>query len=394
MQQTVPDYPAHAFAGEPAPLPGEPVARVRLPSGHEVWLVTGYEEVRAALTHPLLSREPVEGDPHVGSAGVPGGPNRAPRTLQKDGPAHAQIRRLAARPFSARRMESLRRRVQELTDGFLDTMEASGSPADLIGALAYPLPITVITELFAVPEEDREQFALWSDRTVTLHGIERSQVQAAYAALQEYLGRLAEERRRSPGDDVLSGWLTADEGGDRLTDGEVVRLAQTVLIGGYETTVNSIGAGMWRLFRNPDQLAALRADPGLLRGTVEEILRHQPQGLFFLIMVARGDLELGGVTIRSGEGVMPLPFAANRDPARFLDPGRFDIHRPPGGHITFGHGPHTCLGAALARIEVEVAIGTLNRRFPRLAPVDGDLAALPWRGDRLVSGLRELRVTW
>ncbi|EFG09253.1 cytochrome P450, partial [Streptomyces clavuligerus] len=323
-----------------------------------------------------------------------GGARGGVRTLQSDGAAHGAVRRLAARPFTPRRVARLRERIQGITDGLLDTMERSGSPADLVSSFAYPLPITVICELFAVPEGDRARFGVWSDRIVTLLGISEQEVADARDALQGYLHELVTARRAEPGDDVVSGWLTADENGDRLTDDEVVRLSQTVIIGGYETTVNSISAGMWRLFQHPEQLAAVRADPGLLRGTVEEILRYQPQGLFFLIMVARGDLELGGVTIREGDGVMPLPNAANRDAARFADPARFDIHRPPGGHVAFGHGAHACLGSALARIELEVALGTLLGRFPGLRPAVADLDELAWRGDRLVCGLRELPVRW
>ncbi|MER6910703.1 cytochrome P450 [Streptomyces sp. NPDC000594] len=395
MERTaLPVYPTAAFAGEPVPLPAEPVARVRLPSGDVVWLISGYEEVRVALGHPLLTRDLGRHGPRAGTGGAFGAARDDIRNIHSQGAAHAELRRLAARPFTSRRIESLRRRVQELTDGFLDAMESAGPPADLIGALAYPLPITVITELFAIPEADRADFARWSDRVVTVMGVTEEEVDEARTGLEGCLHRLITARRASPGDDLVSGWLTAHEGMDRLNDAEVNLLAQAVLIAGYETTVNSIGAGMWRLFRNPDQLAALRADPGLLRGTIEEILRHQPQGVFFLIMVALEDLELGGVTIRAGEAVMPLPQAANRDPGRFPDPDRFDIRRAPGGHLGFGHGPHSCLGAALARIELESAIGTLNRRFPALRPVDPDLTALPWRADRLISGLAALRVTW
>ncbi|WP_197359163.1 cytochrome P450 [Streptomyces clavuligerus] len=395
MQQiTVSDYPSAAFTGDPVPLPEEPVAQVRLPSGDTVWLVSGYDEVRIALAHPLLSRDVGKHGPRAGTGGAMGTSRWDVRTLQNDGAAHGELRRLAARPFTPRRVEGLRRRVQELTDGCLDAMEESGPPADLLGALAQPLPIAVIMELFAVPERDREDFVRWSDRIVTLFGITEQEVDDAHAAMRAYLDGLIAERRARPGDDLLSGWLTAQEGGDRLSDEEVNLLAQSVLIAGFETTVSAIGAGMWRLFQHPEQLAAVRADRGLLRGTVEEILRHQPMGLFFSMMVARGELELGGVTIRAGEAVMPLPHAANRDAARFADPARFDIRRANTGHLGLGHGPHSCLGAALARIELEVAIGTLNRRFPGLRPVDTDLTALAWRGDRLVCGLRELPVRW
>lgn len=385
-------YPGEGYAGDPVPLPGDPVARVRLPSGDPVWLVTGYDEVRTALNHPLLSRDVQEGDPKAGSVPI-GGYRPGHRTLQSEGAVHAQIRKLAARPFTARRIAGLRERIQQLTDEMLDGMVRDGPPADLVAQLAYPLPITVISELFGVPPQDRARFTAWSDRIVTLVGIAPQEQEDARAHLHAYLGSLVAARRAAPGGDVISGWLAAQDPADPLTDAEVVRLAQTVLIGGYETTVNAIGAGMWRLFQHPEQLAELRADLRLLPRAVEEILRYQPPSMFFLVLVARGDLELGGRSIRRGDGVMPLPFAANRDAARFAAPDRFDIRRAPSGHLAFGHGPHACLGAALARAELEVAIGTLLRRLPDLRPAT-DPAALTWREDRLVNGLRELPVDW
>ncbi|MGV9316613.1 cytochrome P450 [Streptomyces sp. NPDC003691] len=388
----LPFYPGAPFTGDPLPLPGEPVARVRLPNGQPVWLVTGYEEVRSALTHPLLSREAVTGDPTL-EGGPFGGWTDGLRTLESDGEPHAQVRALAARPFTARRTARLRGRIQELTDTLLDAVAATGPPADLVAGLARPLPITVICELFGVPEGDRDRFATWSDRMMTMTGPGAELRADALRSLDRYLSALVGERRARPGDDVLSGWLAAEEGADRLTDAEIVRLARTVLIGGHETSENAIGAGIWRLLHHPGQLARLRDDPGLLPGAVEEILRYQPSSMLFIVLVARGDLELGGRPVRRGEGVMPLPYAANLDASRFARPGEFDIRRPPGRQIAFGHGPHTCLGAALARTELEVAIGTLLRRFPDLRPAK-DLSALAWRTDRLVNGLRELPVVW
>ncbi|MFE7135673.1 cytochrome P450 [Streptomyces sp. NPDC057638] len=393
MQETIPRYPAHPFTGDPLPVPKDPVTRVRLPSGDPVWLVTGYDEVKRALSHPLLSRDVTTGDPQVGSAGPIGGYRPGRRTLQMDGAAHTQLRKLAARPFTPRRVSGIRDRVQELTDGLLDRLEALGPGADLVGNLTYPLPMTVITELFGVPAEDRDRFARWATTIVTVVGVSADELDAARAELQGYLGALVRERRAHPGDDVLSGWLTAEEGGDRLSDIEIVQMAQTIIIGGYETTVGLIAGGVLRLLQHPGQLAALRADPALMRTAVEEILRFQPVGIFFLILMARGDLELGGVRIREGEGVMPLPYHGNRDTARFTDPDRFDIHREPAGHIAFGHGPHACLGAALARIEVEVVLARLLRRFPGLR-LAVDPSELRWHQDRLTNGIVSLPVAW
>ncbi|MEU8526642.1 cytochrome P450 [Streptomyces sp. NPDC048629] len=394
MSTAVVDYPGQAFRGDPPPLPEGPVARVRLPSGDPVWLVTGYAEVRSALNHPMLARISEEGadDPKAGSVTL-SGRRHAHRTLQLDGPPHTSLRALASKAFTAQRVAGLRDRIQELTDTYLDRMEETGKPADLVSTLAYPLPIAVICELLGVPPEDQKLFVEWTDKLVTITGVRPEEVAAARGSLVAYLRDRLEAKRADPGDDLLSVWAAVQESDDRLVDEEVLHLAEMVLVGGFETTVNAIGAGMWRLFQNPDELDALKADPGLIPGAVEELLRFQPQAPMFLIFIARDDFELGGVTIRKGEGVMPLPFAANRDPSRFPDPDRFDVRRKGNGHITFGHGPHVCLGAALARMELEVAIGTLLRRFPGLRPA-ASLTELDWRSDRLVNGLRELPVAW
>ncbi|MFI1975812.1 cytochrome P450 [Streptomyces wedmorensis] len=178
------------------------------------------------------------------------------------------------------------------------------------------------------------------------------------------------------------------ERSERLTDTEIVHLSLAVLVAGHETTVNAIGSGVWRLFQEPEALAALRADPDLLPGAVDELLRFQPQGATFRMLVARED-----VVIRAGEGVMPLPFIANRDPRRFTDPDRFDIRRTGNRHIAFGHGPHACFGAVLARTELEVALGTLLRRFPGLRPAQPP-ESLPCRMGQLMGALLTLPVTW
>ncbi|MER5884002.1 cytochrome P450 [Streptomyces sp. NPDC001941] len=384
-------YPGEEFRGDPVRLPDAPVARVRLPGGDDVWLVQGYEEVRAALQHPLLARQVDHEGPKAGDAGI--ATPRDHRTLQADGPDQAGLRRLATRAFTPQRVELMRSRIQRTTNDLLDAMEKAGPPADLVAHLGDALPARVVCDLLGVAAEDRPRFGAWADTVVTLTGVSRQRMETAHQELQAYLAERVEEKRRRPGDDLISGWLSAQEADDRLTDAEVGHLAMMVLVAGTETTANAIGAGVWRLFLNPAQLAALRADRTLLAGAVEEILRYQPQSPMFLVMSAREDFDLSGVRISKGEGVMPLPFAANRDPSRFPDPDRFDITRKGPAHITFGHGPHVCIGASLARLELTTALGALLDRFPSLRPAT-DPHALSWRNDKLANGLRELPVEW
>ncbi|GGY07853.1 cytochrome P450 [Streptomyces hiroshimensis] len=371
---------------------------MRLPGGELVWAVTGYGEVRTALSHPLLARDiGVGGGPELGAAGSMSEGVLRDRTLLLDGPPHTQLRRLAAKPLTARRVAALRPRIQELADDLIDALEEAGRPADLVAGLAYPLPITVICELLGVPARDSAGFRRWTDRMATVATIGDTTRDESLSALFEvlaYLGQRLEEKRAHPGEDLLSAWLAAQEGDDRLTDAEIVQLALSILFAGYESTASAIAASLWRLLHHPDRLRALCAGPELIPGAVQELIRYQTPALLFRVLVAREDFRLGGTRIRRGDSVMPLTWAANRDPSHFKDPDRFDIRRRDESHVVYGHGPHTCLGAALATAELEIAISTLLRRMPGLRPAV-PLDALAWRTDRLPGGgLLTLPVHW
>ncbi|WP_406863874.1 cytochrome P450 [Streptomyces sp. HUAS MG47] len=364
-----------------------PVHRVRTPDGAEVWLVVGHEEARAALNDPRLSK----------SASVLGltmldeeviGPN----LLGVDPPDHTRLRKLVAGEFTGRRVEALRPRVQRLTADLVDAMEPAGR-ADLVDALAFPLPIIVICELLGIPAEDRDTFRRWSREVVTPSGTGAEQ--DAIEGLAAYLDELVEDKRAAgPADDLLSALIAARaEDGDRLTLPELRGLAYLLLIAGHETTVNLVTTSVRALLTHPDQLAAVRAEPALLDGVIEEALRWDGPVEAATYRFSREALTVGGTEIPAGEPVLVSLASGDRDPERFPDPDRFDVRRDPRGHLAFGHGIHYCLGAPLARLEARIAVRTLLDRFPRLE-LDPDAGAWEWLPGILIRGVRRLPVRW
>jgi cytochrome P450 len=359
-----------------------PVQRIKMRGDLEAWLVTRYDDVLAGITDPRLSSDPRHAGDHIKNH--PAFRRRGDddelgiSMLSADPPDHTRLRRLVSKVFTARRIEQLRPRIQEIADRLIDDM-AGHDEIDLVGEYAFPLPVSVICELLGVPYEDRERFRRYSTDLLTPPTDEASMQTAINAreSIFGYLRELVDSKRDKPDDALLSA-LVAAEGEQRLTDDEVVSMGVLLLIAGHETTVNLIGTGTLLLLRNPDQLAALRADPGLLPGAIEEFLRFDGPVMMGPSRFAAEDVEIGGQLIRAGEIVLLAAGAANRDPARFDRPDMVDIARGANRHMAFGHGIHVCLGAALARLEGEIAIGTLIRRFPHLALATED-AALVWR---------------
>ncbi|BBC92711.1 cytochrome P450 family protein [Streptomyces griseofuscus] len=368
-----------------------PVHRVRIPHAdedYETWLVVGYEEARAALADPRLAKDGTKiGVTFLDQELI------GRDLLATDPPQHTRLRALVTRAFTMRRIEQLRPRIQRITDELLDEMLSAGSSshADLIAALAYPLPLTVICELLGVPEMDRTGFRKISTQVVapTDPGSERE----AMARLGDYLTELIEDKRRSGVTGDLLGDLvrTTAEDGDRLSPEELRGMAFLLLIAGHETTVNLIGNGVLALLTHPDQLAALRADMSLIDGVVEETLRWEGPVENATFRYAAEPLDIGGVRVEQGEHVMIGLTAAQRDGARFPAPDRFDIRRDTRGHLAFGHGLHYCLGAPLARLEGRIALSTLLDRVPGLA-LDGPHDE--WLPGMLMRGLRSLPVRW
>lgn len=377
------------FARDPYPVYARlreegPVHRVRMPEGAEAWLVVGYDAARAALNDSRLSKAWKNASPELGMGSVASGPHM----LVTDPPDHSRLRKLVAREFTTRRVEALGPRVQEMTDGLLDAMlSRPDGRADLVEALSFPLPIGVICELLGVPGLDRERFRSWSN---TLVGVATDEdMTTATAELTDYLAALVAAKREEPGEDLLSALIrTTDEDGDRLSGDELLGMTWLLLIAGHETTVNLISNGVLALLRHPGQLAALRADLSLVDAAVEEMLRYDGPVESPTYRFTLEPVEIGGTVIPGGgEMVLPVLADADRDPARFPEPDRFDIRRGAGvrGHLAFGHGVHYCLGAPLARLEARIAVRTLLERAPHLA-LDADPDVLPWREGLLIRG--------
>ncbi|WP_116214529.1 cytochrome P450 family protein [Streptomyces olivoreticuli] len=361
-----------------------PVHRVRMPEGAEAWLVVGYDEVRATLNDPRLSKDWLTAADDVGLIPVASGPHM----LIQDAPHHTRLRKLVTKEFTPRRVEAMAPQVQRMTDELLDAMAAAPDRrTDLVDALSFPLPMGVICELLGVPSLDREAFRAWSDIAVGSAPLEEKAV--ASSAGRAYLTELVAAKREEPGDDLLSALIrTTDEDGDRLSPDELLGMAWLLLVAGHETTVNLISNGVLALLQHPDQLAELRADPGLLENAVEEMLRYDGPVETPTYRFTTEPVEIGGVSIPGGGAlVLPVLADADRDPARFPEPHRFDIRRDARGHVAFGHGIHYCLGAPLARLEARIAIRSLLERFPELA-LDVHPGALAWREGLLIRGPR------
>ncbi|WP_130510193.1 cytochrome P450 family protein [Krasilnikovia cinnamomea] len=364
-----------------------PVCRVRLPDGSPVWLVTRYSDVRAALADQRLSLDKRNGDGSWQGFSLPSALDANLGNM--DPPDHTRVRRLVSQAFTPRRVESLRPRIQETADALLDAAAARGS-ADLVRDYAGPLPVAVICELLGVPAADRDEFRSWTDTMMTPPAHDRAAAARAVGAIHAYLEKLLAAKRAEPGDDLLSALIAVRDDGDRLSEHELTSLAFLLLLAGYENTVHAIGTGLLTLLRHPEVLAQVRADPARLTATIEELLRLEPPSPVVLRRFPVEDLTIGGVPIPRGETVLLVVAAANRDPAEFPAPEAVDPQRS-GSHLTFGHGIHFCLAASLARTELDVAIGTVVRRFPalRLAVPDAELG---WRPSFRTRGLASLPV--
>ncbi|WP_188987788.1 cytochrome P450 family protein [Saccharopolyspora thermophila] len=367
-------YPSYARLREAGP-----VHRVQGPMGVEIWLVTRYEEARAALADDRLAKSLAHAPQWMRDQKLVSGEDEGVagrNMLDTDPPDHTRMRRLVAKAFTRRRIDRLRPRIEQITGELLDGM-ARQREVDLIAALAFPLPITVICELLGVRLEDRDDFREWTRMMLTAPLTEEgaAQRERARRIREQYLATLiAQARARvdhaiDPDDqpDLISALVVAADERDQLSERELLGMVQLLLIAGHETAVNLIGNGMLALLTHPDQLRLLRDEPDLLAGAIEELLRYDGPVERATPRFATEDVELGGVTIPKGSAVLVGLAAADRDPAHTPGAEELDITRADRGHLAFGHGIHYCLGASLARLEGQVAIGGLLRRFPELA---------------------------
>lgn len=369
------------------------VRKVRMPRGLDVWIVTGHAEARVVLADPRVGKDTAQVRRLFERDGFESAGDDAVRALgghmlNLDPPDHTRLRKLVNQAFTSRTVSRLRPRIEQITAELLDGI-GDAERTDLLTAFAVPLPIRVICELLGVHAGDQPAFATWSNTMVAWSTPE--QLRAAAAKMHAYLVELIEEKRAKPADDLLSGLIHASDEGDSLSGDELLSMAFLLLVAGFETTVNLIANSVFALLREPGQLAALRADPALLPGAVEEFLRYDGAIHLATIRFTSEPVTVGGVEIPADEFVLVSLIGANRDAERFEDPHRLDVTRSANGHLAFGHGIHYCVGAPLARLEAEIALRGLLGRFPRLR-LDAEPETLRWRKSTLVHGLETLPV--
>jgi cytochrome P450 len=389
---------------DPFPLFAEvrsaaPVHEITLADGHPAWLVVGYEEARAALNDPRLSKDmhaALARSGEVVAEGLPG-PALARHMLAVDPPDHTRLRRLAMPAFSRRRVEGLEARVRSIVEHLIAGLVAGGGDrsVDLVAGYAFPLPFTVISELLGIPEPDRADLGRWFRTLLAPYTGPQPPAEAVAAsdALVAYLVALLDLKRTAPGEDLVTDLVVAADRDGVLTEQEMLSTIFQLVVAGHDTTTSLIGNGTVALLRHPEQRDALVADPDLVAKVVEECLRWDAPVPHSTFRYTTSEVHLGGAVIPPFAQVIISLAAANRDTARYGDAEAFDIRRTDGGHLAFGHGIHHCLGAPLARMEGRIALAALHTRFPamRLAV---DMSALCWgHGDGLVlRGLTELPV--
>jgi len=386
------------FKANPFPLLAhlrmeQPVRRVTLPDKTPVWLVTRYEDVKSLLTderfaksrYNALTPEQLRKQPWVPPMFRP-----LERTMiDLDPPDHTRLRQLVHQAFTPRLIERMRERVQTLANELIDAVSRKGE-VDLIRDYALPLPMTIITEILGVPIQDRDKFHRWSKVIVSVNQFNADwRVFPAIWKFIRYLRRFFKVRRDDLRDDLVSALIQGEEIGDRLSEDELLAMVFLLLVAGHETTVNLIGSGMLELLQHPDQMERLRRDPSLIKSAVEELLRYTAPVFMSTERYAREEAPIHGVTIPRGEMALGVIGSANRDETVFDNPDTLDIAREPNKHLSFGQGIHYCLGAALARLEAQIAINTLLERMPRLR-MKGSPEALRWRRSLILRGLEAL----
>ena len=396
---------APRFPFPPSPVPYDPgpevrelmakgpVNQVRLPDDSTAWLVTGFNETREVMIDQRYSRALVFA-PGREVYGVEA--TLADGIVAMDPPEHTRLRKLVAGAFTEKRMQALRPQVTRIVDDLIDAMRAGPRPVDLSRSFSLMVPASVICALLGVPIADVDRFHAWSNVIFGDWSRSRDDIAAAYAAMGDYIAELIAQKRQAPADDLISVLIDARDAAGKLSEVELVKFGVGLLGAGHETTANSINMSFVALCQYPDELARLRADPGRIPAAVEELVRYviiSGSGFIPLARITREEVCLGGVTIPAGETVLPSFNVANRDPAAFAEPDRLDVGRAPKTHLGFGAGAHHCLGAQLARMELQEALHGLLTRLPGLR-MTVPMSAIEFRAGHAIASMRELPVTW
>ncbi|CAM3093882.1 cytochrome P450 [Prescottella defluvii] len=375
----------------------EPISQVTTAGGGKAWLVTRYDDVRALLSDRRVSSDSQNrGFPHFGAQPEPADQQLF---LRMDAPQHTIFRNLLSKNFTLSAINKMRPAIQELVDKTIDEMLARPDrKADFVEALALPVPSTVLSWLLGVKAEDRAFFNDAADRSLaSTDPTNPEALTIAIEAMQElrgYIRSISEERaaQDDPGEDIMGQLVGAVRRGE-ITMMDVENSGFLLIIAGHDTTTNMTALGTYTLLEHRDQWDEMRGNPALIRNAVEELLRYLTVVHLVILRVASEDIEIGGVTIKAGDSIIPLNLSANRDDAHFPGAGQLDIHRKARDHFAFGYGVHQCIGQGLARLELQVIFETLTRRVPTLR-LDTDPADLPFKRWSGINGLFSLPVTW
>ncbi len=383
-------YPAYARIRE-----DERVHEVYLRDGVRCWVVLRYDDARAALADPRLSRDPRQAGP-AWKAADRGRPledesGLGVHLLTREAPDHTRLRKLIAPYFTAKRAEALQSQIQDTADQLIDLVISRGQ-AELVAEFAYPLSITAICELLGIPAADHSYFRQWTSNARAEQPGIAGFGQAKSPDPGAYLTTIVADKQSRPGNDLISELIAAESAGE-LSRTELISMIFLLLIAGHENTVALIGNGILALLDSPEQLNRLQEQPALITAAVEEILRYDGPMELAAWRFATEPVPIGDVVIPAGEPVVIALASAHRDPRRFPDPEQFNIERLDNSHLAFGHGAHHCIGAPLGRLEAAVALGTIIRRLPELALAVSP-EQIPRQPSSIVRGLHELPVTF
>ncbi|AKA01543.1 cytochrome P450 [Streptomyces noursei] len=371
-----------------------PVAPVTLPSGDRAALLTRYDDVKQVLSDPRCTRQlDAEGAARI-SADPSGGVFNSAMAASLNGAGQQRWRRMLTKWFTAKRMNALRPAIEAMAEQLVDEMVDRGHPADLKASVGFPLPVWVICDLLGVPAADRDRFSRWSDMLLNLTRYGRDEIDTAQRDFHAYLTEHLEAKRAEPGEDLLSSLITAtDADGGRLTDDQLAATGQALLIAGHETTANMIGKMMALLLADRRRWQQLVADPALVRTAVEEVLRYDANAGFGMPRYVTQDIDVAGTVLPRGATLVCSMAAANRDGAVFAAADDLRLERSPNPHLAFGAGPHSCLGQALARTELQVVLDVLLRRLPSLE-LAVPVSELRRIEGLVVGGLCDVPVRW